>query len=1196
MREKVSERKREKESVCKCVCVCVYEKSKEMEDFIYIDKNVYVNILLLFINNIKNYILSIGIVKVCFCVCTLVLIIFYAKKKNKKKKINVYLELVKRKRKNRITINANQSSISSNFSSFKNVENIENTNVDELKNEFYYLTLSSHILDLKTINRVELCNVCEENIYSFIFHKKYIFECVICKNKCHVECAQNSNLMSCKTCVFFKNKHKFIKLRNCPWNNHCEICKKKFFFLSFFSIVHNYVYKCIWCNKYFHLKCLKKGLSRKKTKDGKSKKRIINSSTDICTYGNNKFILYPYQINIKEDVLLDYLVSVYGKAHVQDIKKEDFILKYILYGKDPFNKTQAKTNTMNSNNINNAKVFSKNTIVSDELLCFDNIYQFKNFRNTKNEKKNTISVSLPFLLNFFPIHMPIYEIHSNKKFLLIFVNVKSGGQIGKNLYRELLMYFNPIQIINIKNEKNVLNALNMFKEMFYMKKIILLICGGDGTISIFVDTLISFFLSENISMNKKSSKTLENKEKTKKREKGTTAEIEMVEIKNKSELNALKENERKNRRRKDIFESTYKSMDSFIKHEDNKKKNHSNNNSREEKDDHPNESINDYTKEINGGIYEEEGSISQSKKQSQGLKEKCTINDIKSSKLLPNYTKLTKEDEEPIIEMNGQTNNSNMDECKVEPTTICGQKNESHFGWEHMNNVDKHMEKKESVTKNEKVHLVLKDTPRNNLLNNLNMSHYDIQITGPIKDNTMNKKQINKSSSSKDYNSIKKDLQILEREKKDQNESTENSVYSNISTIPICIMPLGTGNDLSISLGWGNEYNNDLFQYLNKIKDANSKLIDIWNIKGYDADNNLILKNNFINYFDIGIIARLALHFDNIRKNFPHFFNSRIGNKILYGEVGFRDFCFNTYKYKLNKNIKIYCDGKKVRIQEDLESVCIINIPYFLGGIKIWKEEEQEKNYYSDSENEKKKKKQDLFSKDDSSSSDSSIIYDEETSNDINRKFSNRSLMGCSSRMSVETDRSNNYNDENSFYQSRNKYNEIYNSMNVTKMRKIKTKVDQTIHKRGRGDIYSDDTFCSEFKKDFRNQSEKMSDTSRGKNYPYEGGNIYRSYRLDYYKHKNGVQKYRKQRINDKLIEVIGFRNIFHLFQVQIGMANAIKLCQGNKITVKMNKKFIQNKNKIYFQYDGEPGFLSIYKLHFTHKCQSLFLSPKGSK
>lgn len=239
-----------------------------MEDFAYIDKNVYINILLVFIKKIKDYIVGIGILKILFCVCIILLSIFIAKRKNKKKKkIHVYLQLNRKKNNSTKVSNSSKKSTISNEDeiSQKNLSKIsDNGKLEEISNGYYHLTYTSHIFNLKTINRIELCNVCEENIYSFFFHKKNIFECIMCRNKCHIECAPNSNLMSCKTSVFFKNKHKFIKLRNCSWNDKCDICDQKFYFFSLYTLLKRHIYKCIWCNKYFHLRCLIKNSYKKK--------------------------------------------------------------------------------------------------------------------------------------------------------------------------------------------------------------------------------------------------------------------------------------------------------------------------------------------------------------------------------------------------------------------------------------------------------------------------------------------------------------------------------------------------------------------------------------------------------------------------------------------------------------------------------------------------------------------------------------------------------------------------------------------------------------------------------------------------------------------------------------------------------------------------------------------------------------------
>ncbi|CRG99517.1 diacylglycerol kinase, putative [Plasmodium relictum] len=1155
-----------------------------MEDFIYIDKNVYLNILILFLKNLKDYLIRIGVLKVIFCFCIILFSIIFAKRKNKKKKkINIYLRLIKKKNKSTGFLNSSKSNLTNKGIPNKYFsKSCEDRKIEEIKNGFYYLTYSSHIFDLKTINRIELCNVCEENIYSFIFHKKNIFECVLCRNKCHIECAPNSNLMSCKTSVFFKNKHKFIKLRNYSWNNKCDICKKKFYFFSFYAFVKQYVYKCIWCNKYFHLKCLTRNSTKKKAKDEK-----LNKS--ICTYGNNKYILYPYQLSVKENILIDYLVHFYNKINEFEIKNDDLVLNYTINDFNRFHKNEKSI-------FENIVQFSNKKNNPNELLCFDYINNLKFFLNTKNKKKYIVSVNLNFLLNFFPVHIPIYEIKSNKKFLLIFVNVKSGGQIGKNLYQELLMYFNPIQIINIKSEKNVLSVLNMFKEMLYLKKIILLICGGDGTISIFIDTLIKFFLREKIFFVKEKNKYITNKNKDSmsitekmklnkdvlRKKWNSNNDIQL----SKSFNNIIKENNEIN-----AIDNSYKeNINTYVDTDLNRKRKENYNMEEKYLNGKRNDNIN--TINNNSDVHNNNLNNNSNSNLNKNIINNNTNNRIYNHKKL-NFSekkKIEKESYDNIVEKSFQNEYSlgyelNKNDILMHNYKAEGKENsylsstsmESENGY---NNSSSFYKKKNK--RNKEVNIENDKKQKKNFKKNINKikdnfnkediglneinegNHNDVKGDKTIKNsdnkhdsnNSGNNDRINynKSEKNRDYINDKNITSFGQNDNELQKENGNDSLDSYISTTPICIMPLGTGNDLSISLGWGNEYNSDLFFYLNKIKYSKNELVDVWNMKGYDLNNNLILNNSFINYFDIGIIARLALHFDNIRKKFPHFFNSRIGNKILYGEVGLRDFCFNTYKYKLNKNIKIYCDGKKVNIDENLESVCIINIPYFLGGIKIWKDDELEKNYYSDIEREKKKKK--LFKKGDKSSTD--------YFNDSSDSYSSSDLFRG--------------------------YDEIYNKLNTNK---IHTKMKKNMQKKYTCK-YSDEDVCSELKKsEIINKDKKKFKNNKNDNIS-DYGNIYKSYRLDFYKQKKVHQKYRKQKINDKIIEVIGFRNIFHLFQVQIGISKAIKLCQGSEIIVKINRKFIQNRNKIYFQYDGEPGFLNIHKLHFTHKCQCLFLSPKA--
>lgn len=61
--------------------------------------------------------------------------------------------------------------------------------------------------------------------------------------------------------------------------------------------------------------------------------------------------------------------------------------------------------------------------------------------------------------------------------------------------------------------------------------------------------------------------------------------------------------------------------------------------------------------------------------------------------------------------------------------------------------------------------------------------------------------------------------------------------------------------------------------------------------------------------------------------------------------------------------------------------------------------------------------------------------------------------------------------------------------------------------------------------------------------------------------------KFKKQSINDGLLEVVGIRNIRHLTQIETSMATAVRLAQGNQIKVIFQKQ----KKTVPFQIDGEP-------------------------
>jgi diacylglycerol kinase (ATP) len=128
----------------------------------------------------------------------------------------------------------------------------------------------------------------------------------------------------------------------------------------------------------------------------------------------------------------------------------------------------------------------------------------------------------------------------------------------------------------------------------------------------------------------------------------------------------------------------------------------------------------------------------------------------------------------------------------------------------------------------------------------------------------------------------------------------------------VAILPLGTGNDLARTLGWGPGYNNEPMEYfLNKVINGHVNKLDRWTIKttlllnnnnngGQDnkeAKDNLPL-NVLNNYFSIGADAKIALDFHSAREKNPELFTSQAFNKIEYAKNYSKDLfnqsCKNT--------------------------------------------------------------------------------------------------------------------------------------------------------------------------------------------------------------------------------------------------------------------------------------------------------------
>jgi len=166
----------------------------------------------------------------------------------------------------------------------------------------------------------------------------------------------------------------------------------------------------------------------------------------------------------------------------------------------------------------------------------------------------------------------------------------------------------------------------------------------------------------------------------------------------------------------------------------------------------------------------------------------------------------------------------------------------------------------------------------------------------------------------------------------------------------ISVIPMGTGNDLSRSLGLGPgftkekcccavsgccELKNLEGTLLNNVNNAQIGSMDRWQMVVTSPTGAELDKHPVNNYFSVGFDGSIARKFDTFRKNHPALCQSRVLNKIWYGFLGLDALCGNS---KLDTLVNLNVDGKDIPLPPDLKSLVVTNIDSFAGGVKLWKE------------------------------------------------------------------------------------------------------------------------------------------------------------------------------------------------------------------------------------------------------------------
>lgn len=170
----------------------------------------------------------------------------------------------------------------------------------------------------------------------------------------------------------------------------------------------------------------------------------------------------------------------------------------------------------------------------------------------------------------------------------------------------------------------------------------------------------------------------------------------------------------------------------------------------------------------------------------------------------------------------------------------------------------------------------------------------------------------------------------------------------------MALLPLGTGNDLSRSIGWGGTSNDEPMSELLSaiIHETNITYLDRWKLDVQpntsrspvehdndeqqlsDAAQSTLPLTVMNNYFSIGTDADIALQFHASRSANPQMLNSRFKNRIAYAGLGTIDLFKRTWK-DLSDYISVECDGVDItpKIREaKFHCVLFHNIIYYAGG------------------------------------------------------------------------------------------------------------------------------------------------------------------------------------------------------------------------------------------------------------------------
>ena len=154
-----------------------------------------------------------------------------------------------------------------------------------------------------------------------------------------------------------------------------------------------------------------------------------------------------------------------------------------------------------------------------------------------------------------------------------------------------------------------------------------------------------------------------------------------------------------------------------------------------------------------------------------------------------------------------------------------------------------------------------------------------------------------------------------------------------------------------------NGQNSDILSYSNNLTSAINSSVDLKANQNIDMNQNININININtkkkkkekdfkrksaimdftmnNYLGVGVDGAVTLGFHTLRQRVPALFFSRWVNKIWYGMIGLRTLLLG-WSRDLSQCCQLVCDGKVIKIPPGTQSIILLNINSYAGGMKMW--------------------------------------------------------------------------------------------------------------------------------------------------------------------------------------------------------------------------------------------------------------------